>query len=101
MTFVTYEYFRLKCYINLFTLFYIVPKRMGSNHVLARAIDNFKLFFKDLKKNTKKNYKINFSTVTLPSESIVHFKLSLASRFKCFFISLGIPVLNVLYWRLE
>lgn len=38
MNFVTYVNIRLKCYINLFTLFYIVPKRMGSCNVLANAI---------------------------------------------------------------
>ena len=36
---VTYVNIRLKCYINLFTWFYIVPKRMGSCDVLANAIN--------------------------------------------------------------
>ena len=41
MNLVTYVTISLKCYINLFTWFGVVPKRMGSCDVLANAINDF------------------------------------------------------------
>ena len=38
MNLVTYVNIRLKCYLNVFTTFMIVPKRMGSYNTLANAI---------------------------------------------------------------
>ena len=53
MQFVTYNNIRLKCYINvskcLLDILYIAPHEVAGSSILARAIDNFKLFFDKLK----------------------------------------------------
>lgn len=102
MNVVSYNNIRLKCYINvskcLLDILYIAPHAVAGSPILARAIDNFNIFLNKIKKI---NYKSNFSTETLPSGLIIHFKLLSASNFKWCFISLGIPVLKTLYRGFE
>ena len=72
---------------------------MGSINVLARAIDKLCLFLASEKK-LNQFYKSNFSTVTFPVSSSVHFILSPFSRFNALTISFGIVHLSESEWRL-
>ena len=47
MNFVTYNNIRLKCYLNFVLM---APHEVAGSPILARAIDNFNPFFKQLKK---------------------------------------------------
>ena len=92
MNFVTYYKYWLKCYIYLFTFLYIVPKRMGSLNILARAIDKLYSFFSNEKK-LNQYYKSNFSKRTTGPSGVfsrIHFMLSPFSMFNALTISFGI-----------
>ena len=92
MNLVTYVNIRLKCYINLFTCFYIVPAEKDCPQMLARAI-NF--FWNDFGKKIR-NYNSNFLTITESglSSSKIHMRLSPLFNPSFSTISLGIVVLN-------
>lgn len=98
MNFVTYDYIRLKCYINVskchLDISYIAPHEVAGFPILARAIDKFKLVLNQIKKI---NY--NFSTVIIPVSSLsTHLILSPAVSSNFSTISRGIPQRNELYW---
>ena len=92
MHFVTYNNLWLKCYINLFTLFYIVTDGKRCSYILARDINKFNLVLL-IEKKLERFYKSNFSTHTIePSEvfSRIYFTLSPFSMLRAVTISFGI-----------
>lgn len=95
MIFVTYYKYWLKCYLNVFTTFMIVPKRMGSTNVLANAIGKFKLFFNYMKKINKNHlFSSTYSVINSMIISLIVVCFLAAITFSCVLSSLSIFMCN-------
>jgi len=89
MNLVTYNNIRLKCYINFLD---IAPHEVVGSPILARAINNFNPFFKQLKKNYL--FLATYSVMSSITISLIGLCFLAAIIFRSVFNSSSIVICN-------